>query len=65
MELADWKFMHPRSRCLLVQGRLSKLSLKDQEQDDSSHCEGLKKLHDPLGPSCSRDARSRNAAFDL
>jgi hypothetical protein len=48
-ELADWKFMHPRPHCFLVQGCLSKFSLEDQEQGDSSDCERLKKLHDPLG----------------
>jgi len=47
-ELADWKFMHPYSRCFLVHVCLSKFSLEDQEHGDSNDCEKLKKLHDPL-----------------
>jgi hypothetical protein len=48
-ELAAWKFMHLANAVFLVRDSLSKLSLEDQEQGDSSDCERLKKLHDPLG----------------
>jgi hypothetical protein len=64
-ELAGWTLMHPRPHCFLVQGRLSEVSLEDQEQGDSSDCENLTKLHDPLGHTASRDARGTNVSFDL